>query len=109
GREAPSLGLEIRYALVRASVDSITDNLPDGLLEGLVANEVWAAGRALAAARGWPTRTADARRSPRSTGTFRPSYGPRSSPRRWPRPLPSRTSGCTLAPRPSPAWRPTLP
>ncbi len=47
GEPAPRLGLEIRCALMEASVHSLAPNLPPELLAALVAHGVWTASRAM--------------------------------------------------------------
>ncbi|WP_147304561.1 hypothetical protein [Thermasporomyces composti] len=51
GRQAPSLGLELRYVLMAASINSITSNVPIPLLERLVETGIWDTTRALTHAR----------------------------------------------------------
>ena len=57
GHLAPSLGIEIRYALMAASVAAISDKIPDDLLEQLIRTGVWSSRRGLDHAR----RIVDAR------------------------------------------------
>jgi hypothetical protein len=53
---APTLGLQCRYALVTASLNSLASNLPPALLEALVRQGIWPAEQAL----GYAQRTPDA-------------------------------------------------
>jgi hypothetical protein len=48
---APTLGWELRYALMKASVTSVTDSLPATLLRRILAAGLWDGSRALAHAR----------------------------------------------------------
>ena len=47
GRLAPALGMEIRYALIAASITSTTDMIPIRLLEQLLNAGIWSARRGL--------------------------------------------------------------
>jgi len=51
GDPAPSIALEIRYALISGSVVSIAGNIPSHLLASLVEHGIWPPGQALAYAR----------------------------------------------------------
>ncbi|MEU4477793.1 hypothetical protein AB0F68_06960, partial [Micromonospora sp. NPDC023966] len=50
-RPATSLGREIRYALLSASIHSLTDTIPPAMLPALVASRIWEPNRAVAHAR----------------------------------------------------------
>jgi hypothetical protein len=48
GEQAPTIGLELRYMLVTASISSITANLPTTLLAAVVDKGIWTVAQALA-------------------------------------------------------------
>jgi hypothetical protein len=48
---ASSIGLEIRYALMNSSINSLGANLPAALIDALVDKDVWSSARALSYAR----------------------------------------------------------
>ena len=58
---APGIGLEVRYALLSASIFSITSSIPPELIVALVADGHWAAREGFEHARSLPTAQARAR------------------------------------------------
>jgi hypothetical protein len=68
GQPAPTLGLQCRYALVTASLNSLANKLPPALLEALVRQGLWPVEQALAYAR----RTLDARQKVQAVAALLP-------------------------------------
>ena len=64
----PALGLQCRYALVTASLNSLAGNIPPALLEALVRHGVWPVEQALAYAR----RTPDAQQKVKALAALAP-------------------------------------
>lgn len=52
--QAPSIGLEVRYSLIRASISSLAENLPSNLILALVQKGIWSISRGLTFARQIP-------------------------------------------------------